>query len=533
VLQKIVIHNYRVFRDFTLEFTPGTNILVGDNDAGKSTLLEAINLVLTGHLHGFPAAVELSPYLFNQQATDEYVRELRKGNGPMPPQVVIEAYLTDVKETEVLRGSNNLCDENALGVRLKIVFDDTYADEYQSYIADPDAVNLVPTEYYKVEWLGFSGSPVRNSRDIPDASLIDASMIRLQNGADYYLQQIIGRHLEPGERVELARSYRSLREAFSGIEAIGEINAKLGEGHDGLTSRRLSLSIDISQRTSWERTLVPHVDDLPFQFVGNGEQSSLKIMLALSRKVEDSHIILVEEPENHLSFSSLNTLLEKIKRKCVGRQVLVTTHSSYVLNKLGIGNLVLLSPVGGVRITDTELPPDTVDYFRKLPGYDTLRLVLAKRVILVEGPSDELVIQRAYRDAHDGRLPIEDGVDVVSVRGLQAKRFLDIAVPLGKPVAVVNDNDGNIATIKAKYADYDQHDFVHICIGEGDERTLEPQLLAANGLSVMNKVLDKGYTTDAAMLTHMKHNKTACALAIFDSTEAITMPGYIRDAVAD
>ena len=531
MLQKVVIRNYRVFRDFKLDFTSGMNILVGDNDAGKSTLLEAINLVLTAQLHGFPAAVELSPYLFNQQATEEYVRELRAGNGPMPPEIVIEAYLTDVKETEVLRGSNNLCDENALGVRLKIVFDDTFVEEYQSYVADPGTVNLVPTEYYRVEWLGFSGSPVKSSRDIPDASLIDASMIRLQNGADYYLQQIIGRHLEPGERVELSRSYRSLREAFSGIEAIGEINTKLGEGHDGITSRRLSLSIDISQRTTWERTLVPHVDDLPFQFVGNGEQSSLKIMLALSRKVDDSHIILVEEPENHLSFSSLNVLVEKITRKCVGKQVLVTTHSSYVLNKLGIGNLILLSPAGGVRIT--ELPPDTVDYFRKLPGYDTLRLVLAKRVILVEGPSDELVIQRAYRDTHDGRLPIDAGVDVVSVRGLQAKRFLDIAVPLGKPVAVVNDNDGDISTIRAKYVDYDQHDFVRICIGEGDERTLEPQMLAANGLATMNKVLGKSYITNADLLTHMKNNKTTCALAVFDSPEPIAMPGYIRDAVAD
>jgi len=191
----------------------------------------------------------------------------------------------------------------------------------------------------------------------------------------------------------------------------------------------------------------------------------------------------------------------------------------------------LLSPAGGVRIT--ELPPDTVDYFRKLPGYDTLRLVLAKRVILVEGPSDELVIQRAYRDTHDGRLPIDAGVDVVSVRGLQAKRFLDIAVPLGKPVAVVNDNDGDISTIRAKYVDYDQHDFVRICIGEGDERTLEPQMLAANGLATMNKVLGKSYITNADLLTHMKNNKTTCALAVFDSPEPIAMPGYIRDAVAD
>jgi energy-coupling factor transporter ATP-binding protein EcfA2 len=529
VLRKVLIKNYRIFKDFQLELSSGVNIIVGDNDAGKSTLLEAINLVLTARLHGFPVVSEMSPYLFNQETTQQYVQDLRSGGKPLPPEIVIEVYLEGVDENEVLRGANNLSNEDCQGLRLKIVFDDAFGEEYKSYIADPAKVKLVPTEYYKVEWLGFSGNPVRNARNIPDASLIDASAIRLQNGADYYLQQIIGSHLDPSERVELSRSYRSLREAFAGLDAIGDINTKLAGSHDSISSRRLSLSIDISQRATWERSLIPHVDDVPFQFVGSGEQSSLKIMLALNRKVADSHIILVEEPENHLSFASLNTLMEKITNRCYSKQVLVTTHSSYVLNKLGLGNLVLLSPAQGVRIT--EMQPDTVAYFKKLPGYDTLRLVLAKRVILVEGPSDELVVQRAYLDTY-GRLPIEAGVDVISVRGLQARRFLDIAVPLGKPVVVVNDNDGDSAAIRAKYADYDQHGFVRICIGNGPEKMLEPQIVAANGRDVINRVLGTNYATDATLLAHMKNNKTSCALDIFESSHPITIPKYIRDAIA-
>jgi putative ATP-dependent endonuclease of the OLD family len=286
----------------------------------------------------------------------------------------------------------------------------------------------------------------------------------------------------------------------------------------------------MSQRAAWERSLVPHLDDLPFQFVGSGEQSSLKIMLALNRrKVDDSHIILVEEPENHLSFSSLNVLMGRVAKQCDGKQVLVTTHSSYVLNKLGLDSLILLTTVRGTRIGD--LPPDTVEYFKKLPGYDTLRLVLAKRVILVEGSSDELVVQRAYRDAH-GKLPIEDGVDVISVRGLQAKRFLDIAVPLQKPTVVVNDNDGDPEAVREKYASYTQHGFIKVCIGQGAARTLEPQLVAANGREVINEVLGKSYETDDDLLTHMRNNKTDCALAIFEAAVSITMPEYIRDAVA-
>lgn len=46
----------------------------------------------------------------------------------------------------------------------------------------------------------------------------------------------------------------------------------------------------------------------------------------------------------------------------------------------------------------TVLTPDTYSYFKKLPGYDTLRLILAHRVILVEGPSDDLIVQHAYKN---------------------------------------------------------------------------------------------------------------------------------------
>ena len=63
-------------------------------------------------------------------------------------------------------------------------------------------------------------------------------------------------------------------------------------------------------------------------------------------------------------------------------------------------------------MTMKDLSQDTRDYFMKLPGYDTLRLIMSKRTILVEGPSDELIVQKAYKAQH-GRLPLEDGVDVI------------------------------------------------------------------------------------------------------------------------
>jgi energy-coupling factor transporter ATP-binding protein EcfA2 len=532
VLNKIIIKNYRAFENFTLEFTPGLNILVGDNDAGKTTLLEAVHLALTSRVHGRLLAYQLSPHMVNQSAATRYVAALARGERPMPPEIVIDLYLDQRPETAVLVGTNNPTVENAPGLRVKASFSQDYVQEYERFVEGAEEIRLVPTEYYKVEWLSFAGNAV-TSRGVPaTASLIDAAAIRLQSGADQYIQQIIDTELEVAERVELARSYRSLRESFSGRTAITAINTRLSEAYQELSDKALSLSIDVSQKTSWESNLVPHLDDLPLQFVGNGAQHVLKMLLALNRSVDACHAVLIEEPENHQSPASLSALVRRIDERCQGKQVVMTTHSSFVLNKLGLDNLVLVAPPNTMRLTD--LPGETLDYFKKLSGYDTLRVVLARRMILVEGPSDELIVQRAFKDRH-GVLPLEAGVDVINVRGLSFKRFLDIAGPLGKRVAVITDNDGaDPEDVKARYADY-TGDGSSITIHVGDApggATLEPQIVAANDITLLNELFGTNAESAPDLSAYMVANKTACALQVLEADMSITMPSYIDDAVA-
>ena len=45
-IKKIVIKGFKLFEDFEMYFNSGTNILIGDNESGKSTILEAIEVVL-------------------------------------------------------------------------------------------------------------------------------------------------------------------------------------------------------------------------------------------------------------------------------------------------------------------------------------------------------------------------------------------------------------------------------------------------------------------------------------------------------
>ena len=50
--------------------------IFGPTGSGKSTILEAIHLALTGMYNGRGIRNELSPYLFNNQAVKEYLDSL-------------------------------------------------------------------------------------------------------------------------------------------------------------------------------------------------------------------------------------------------------------------------------------------------------------------------------------------------------------------------------------------------------------------------------------------------------------------------
>ena len=48
MIERVVIENFKCINGrFTLDFKDGINILVGNNETGKSTILEAIHLALS------------------------------------------------------------------------------------------------------------------------------------------------------------------------------------------------------------------------------------------------------------------------------------------------------------------------------------------------------------------------------------------------------------------------------------------------------------------------------------------------------
>lgn len=101
MLTKIHIENFRALQKFDLEFNEGLNVLVGANDAGKSTLLEATYLVLTSRYRRRPLAYELFPHMINKEAAGDYLASLETETPEQPPKE-LSAYIA-IHHPKVLR----------------------------------------------------------------------------------------------------------------------------------------------------------------------------------------------------------------------------------------------------------------------------------------------------------------------------------------------------------------------------------------------------------------------------------------------
>ncbi|MEC2152280.1 AAA family ATPase [Bacillus velezensis] len=547
MIKTLVIQNFKCFKEkFVLDLKEGINILVGNNEAGKSTILEAIHLVLTGVFRGKSIKNNLTQYMFNNAAVAEYIKNVKNGTDTTLPEILIELYFDDrFPELEGDKYSEKSSIPRAQGISITIKIDENYRDEYNKLVEDKEIYSL-PIEYYEIVWRSFARKTI-TSRSIPiKSALIDVGFSKFSNGSDMYISRIIQNSLEIIEKNNVSQSFRKAQELFMQEGSIQQINEKI-TNISSLSNKKVELSVDLGTRSSWEGSLITRLDSIPFDYVGKGEQAIIKTELALKNKIaEKSSVILIEEPESHISHTRLNQLISNIKENYGDKQIIVSTHSSFVSNKLGLDNLILVNNQQVTRFN--KLSSGSKLFFEKIAGYDTLRFILCKKAILVEGDSDELIVQKAYMSLNNSRIPIQDGIEVISV-GTSFLRFLEIADELKIPTVVITDNDGDIKALERKYDNYikkKKKDNVYISyeedefngslkIGKNDYNynTLEPAIIRCNTLDKLNSILETDFKTEDELRVYMKRNKTECALKIFQTTQAIEFPVYILKALEE
>lgn len=527
MITRVVVKNYRGLRNLVFLPRSGMNIVVGDNQAGKSTLLEAINLGLTGRVTGRRAAEDLSPYWFNADAVEEFFRQVEAGAAPEPPSILIEIYLAKDDQPQQTRGKVNSLNEDCPGLRFIVELDDDYRVEFDQYLKSQHPP-LLPVEYFRTSWRDFRDMELGRRPDDLGVAWIDGRTVRSTATVDHHTRQLLADFVEKREAATISVAYRQARHDLT-LTVLKELNRKIEQQTSGvLPSVAVGLEMDQSASSTWEATVVPHVGRIPFAMAGQGQQVMIKTALALSSSADRTGFVLVEEPENHLSHTSLTTVVSAIANLAKDRQSFVVTHSSFVLNRLGLDGLHVMHD-GSVR-PFADMTQETVDYYRLQPGYDTLRMVLATKLVIVEGPSDEMVFNRAYQDLYGG-MPRDAGIDVVA-QGTRGKRALELCTLLDRKAAVLRDVDSRTPDYwRTAASRYLLHGRREMFVGEAaDGHTLEPQLIKANERQpdLLRSVTACPEEDD--LLQYMTDNKTDVAWQIATSAKSITFPDYITAA---
>ena len=535
MIRELRVSGFRILKDFVWEPKEGLNILVGANSAGKSTVLDAIELVTRGTLRGQNARRSLSPDWFNKDIVDDFFQKLDDPlEGVNVPEIKIVAVFSKDERLARITGANDpdkkFKDEPGIFITYAIPpnLRPQFLEECRS-IKEAGGPFVLPTDYYDCSWHIFQGDPIVRRPEGVSCTRIDTVPEPRSRTVDAYAKSYVSEELDDDKMREVSSQFRRVsaqvdRDILAGIT----VNCS-GRGN-------LGLQMDRSPRTDWTNSIVLHRNGLPLYALGSAEQTITKCSVSLENADSES-ILLLEEPECHLSYSRLNDLVGVIAGAASeDRQIFVTTHSPFVLNRLGLDSLSVMAE-GNSPSRISDLKDDTVRYFKRLSGYDTLRIVLADRAVLVEGPTDELVFDWAFRKER-GKLPHEAGIDVIEC-GTSHKRLLELASVLEKGgIAALRDNDGEDPGHWAELVNPHLSNVRTFFCGASDMgRTIEPQMIAANRdkIQALASIVRQHGDSADELEKFMTNNKTEWALRLLEAdrseSEVLDIPSYILDAI--
>ena len=512
-ITKIKLHNFKRFKDIEVSVDPILNMFIGDNESGKSSILQAIDIVARGsRTHIEEIGLER---LLNVDVVSDFMAGDRRYENL--PEMYVELYLNDMVNPDLI-GKNNSKGVNCAGIKMHCHINDEYGLHVKTLLANQ--ASTFPVEFYSVTFDTFAGEPYNGYNRKLRTLYIDNSNIGSPYSMREYVRAVYKAHADDVKRIELKHAYHENKLNFQ--------NTKLKI----IDVQPYALAIRESVDDNIETAITLTENDIPIENKGTGLQCYIKTELALLRAANGIDTVLLEEPENHLCYAKMLQLIQKIQNNN-DRQLFISTHSDMIATRLNLKNCILLNSAKPLPLAFNSISEDTAKFFMKAPDNNMLQFVLSKKVLLVEGDAEYILMEALYKRVTGNEIA-DSGISVIAVDGKCFKRYLEIAKVIHVKVAVITDNDGNYQdNIEDNYADYMNRQFPNIQVfadSDNNRYTFEVCMYKEN-TQTCNDVFSFP-RRKLSIQDYMLSNKAEAAFKLLsDKADVLTVPEYIKNAI--
>lgn len=504
-ISKIHIIGYRNFKDKTVEFHEGINVIIGPNNAGKSNLLRALDLVLNTDtskkltLFDFcrnctinelkTAAPKVRIEVFFSESSEESSDSeelamvalcLTKLEHPYEAQITFDFFLPQEEETEYLQSVSEVSEPD----KVWSIIRDEYLRRYVSRMWAGDPINQARLDGGTVDKIDFEFlGPIRDvERDLFSGKspllrevlnfFIDYEIkFDTTKSKDVQNSELKDRHLEFTNCVEPSLTKINER-LIKGKEQILDYAKQTGASDFHGAVPDFSGTLSEPDFLAALQLMIKHETGMDVAATHNGlGYNNLIYMSLLLAKMQANadegyyrqnakvfSVLAIEEPEAHLHLSLQYKFLkflinEQVNKKKV-RQLFVTTHSTEITSAVSLDELICLynDMNGEVSVAypgklfgDNSDDKESKQYVQRFLDAIKSDMLFADKVCFVEGKAEELLVP-VFAEYMDKSL--EDGhVAVISTGGRYFTHFLKLfdtirdTSAISKKVVCLTDRD--------------------------------------------------------------------------------------------